>query len=180
MKRLRTIVLGPREVGKTTFVTTMSERKVRNVPPTIGVDHVAICCRNTHFMCWDTSGDPKFKNVVKMFIGDCSVFLYIFDVTRNETLDQALCMYDQVVETISSSNVIHYLIGNKIDLPHESAYVHNRVIQFPELNYISVSAKNVEDTVALWYRIQNGTAHIQQKSVFQVEQQQSRECCGIQ
>jgi len=180
MKRLRTIVLGPREVGKTTFVTTMNERKVRNVPPTIGVDHVAICCRNTHFMCWDTSGDPKFKNVVQMFMKDCSVFLYIFDVTRKETLDHALFLYDKVVENVSSSAVVHFLIGNKTDLTYDPMYIQNRTREFPELNYYGVSAACVEDTVALWHMIENGTAHIQQKSVFQVEQEQTRECCGIQ
>lgn len=182
MKRLRGICLGSEQVGKTTLITTMNERRYRLVAPTMGVDHCTILCEETRFICWDTSGNPKFKSVVEMFTKDCSVFMYIFDLARKETLEEALGWYDKITETISRWNTVHILIGNKKDLSVDDSAVRERAGQFPELNYYTVSARSVKDTVALWQAIQRDCAHIQPEALFPEEKspEHRRECCEIQ
>ena len=182
MKRLRSICLGSEHVGKTTLITTMNERRYRLVPPTMGVDHCTILCEDTRFICWDTSGNPKFKSVAEMFTKDCSVFMYIFDLARKETLEEALGWYDKIVETIPHQNTVHILIGNKKDLSGDDSTVRERVCQFPELNYYTVSARSVKDTIALWQAVQRDCAHIQPEALFPEEKSSEHrvECCEIQ
>ena len=181
MKHLRAICLGAKDVGKTSLLRTMVDQRWHELAPTVGVDYCRVMCETVHFLTWDTAGNPKFRNVVNMFLRDCRVFLYIFDLTRKETLDDALLWHDKVLEMRLEHSSSHFLIGCKNDLDHDNEEIMGRVKQFAELNYYTVSAKNLRSTKQLWKAIEKNTAHIQPRTAFHVEsKQEQRECCLCQ
>ena len=183
MKRLRLICLGAKDVGKTALIRTMTDGKPRHCfPPTIGVDYCRVMCKSVHFLCWDTSGDEKFKNVVEMFTKDCDVFLFAFDLTRPETIDQAFEWYDKVNVMGAGNQGSHFFIGMKSDMRYDDRDIIKRIDQFPELTYLRVSTKSLDSTKQLWRSIEAATAHIQPKAVFDIIKttETNRECCGIQ
>ena len=70
--KLKTILLGESGTGKSTLLSVI--RDISTVIPTIGVD----CTVHNNLQIWDTSGDERFRSVIKAFYSkmDLAVFMY--------------------------------------------------------------------------------------------------------
>ena len=84
MRTLRAVFIGESSVGKTTLLRRASKDSGRIVP-TIGVDNALFDYDGVFFQCWDTSGQPQFRTVAKMFIEKSRLVIYMYDASKPET-----------------------------------------------------------------------------------------------
>ena len=71
-----------------------------------------------NFQIWDLAGQPKFQNIRQMFYAGSQGLIFVFDVTRLDSLENVKLWVDEVLKNqISKVPVI--LIGNKVDLKDE-------------------------------------------------------------
>jgi len=181
MKRLRAICLGATGTGKTTLLATMNDKRFVRVAPTVGVDFSNVVCEGVRFLCWDTSGDPKFDRIASIFTRDCCVFIYVFDLTRPETLNNALDWYCEV-KKIDIGPRVHVFIGNKSDLSYQGQYAQNTLRKYADITYYKTSAKFPTDVERVWKSIRNDTAHLRETSLAEMPSSPHErvECCHLQ
>lgn len=141
MKRVKAICLGASDVGKTSLLTHMREKRFFNQSPTVGVDYSMFVHDHTHFQCWDVSGNPTFKAVADMFVKDCKVVVYVFDTSSKKSLDYVL----QWHQTLMASNIYrqYFIIGNIFSTRKQMSHIHQKLDEYPMLMYFEVDGKNL-------------------------------------
>ena len=88
------IFIGDCGVGKTTLLKTATHQRMHCLP-TVGVDLISYNSDNLRLQCWDTSGQPRFIHVVQMFVKNCSVIVYMFDATLEDSFLSILQTHEQ-------------------------------------------------------------------------------------
>lgn len=116
------IVVGDGAVGKTSLVKKYSENTFReDYLPTIGsgfaTKRLTIDGKEITYQIWDLGGQAQFKIVRQSFYRGSRGVLYVFDISRQETLENLMMWREEVNEFCGS--VPSVLIGNKIDLPRK-------------------------------------------------------------
>ena len=81
--KIKTIVLGSKAVGKTHFVDQLRGDMSTVYMPTIGVDMFAYSKSGTEMHIWDTSGAPRFKDVVRTFLRDVALCILVYNSKRS-------------------------------------------------------------------------------------------------
>ena len=80
--RKKVIFIGPTRSGKSTLVNNFRYNKFKTLP-TSGIDFHSFMKNNKYFDIWDTSGEEKFKDVIKIYFYQVdSVFLFV-DFSKN-------------------------------------------------------------------------------------------------
>ena len=153
----------------------MQHKHLTSTRPTAGVDYTMFVHDDIRFQCWDTSGDPRYKHVAKIFAKDCSVILHVFDVTSQESLDKAM----QWRETIAYGE--HFLIGNKADKTERAAGISAALEQYPDMMYYEISAKKLPDIEQMFDSIFLICQHLTQDQTISSGTVviQTRECCTM-
>lgn len=106
----RCIFIGKTGVGKTTLLRCAAQQNVDTPPPTMGVDLVTCATGHGKLLCWDTSGQVKFRTIVGMFFKDCRVVVYVYDVTDPDSLD---CIEEWYDHTPHQHDRLFILVGNR-------------------------------------------------------------------
>ena len=71
-----------------------------------------------NFQIWDLAGQPKFQNIRQMYYAGSQALIFVFDLTRLDSLNNIKLWVDEVLKNdIKSLPVL--LIGNKVDLQEE-------------------------------------------------------------
>ena len=70
---MKAILVGPCNVGKTTFVSTLMNRESR--APTYGVD----TCHVDEHIILDTSGKPLYDSIVRRFYKNASLLIFMYN-----------------------------------------------------------------------------------------------------
>ncbi|WXG41675.1 MAG: GTP-binding protein [Candidatus Freyarchaeum deiterrae] len=115
-------MVGDGAVGKTSLVKKYSENTFRDdYLPTIGsgfaTKRLTLDGIEVTYQIWDMGGQPQFKVVRQNFYRGARGVVYVFDISRRETLDNLEKWREEVSETCGE--VPNILIGNKIDLPRK-------------------------------------------------------------
>jgi small GTP-binding protein len=130
-------VCGDFAVGKTSLRRKfMGETFTNQYLQTLGVD---ISTKTIDFengwslrlQIWDFSGQPAFQIIRKRFLLGVAGVLYIFDLTRKETLLNLLYWVDEIRTNVNQTDIPVILIGNKVDLKEFPVH-QNDVNQFIE------------------------------------------------
>ncbi len=74
---------------------------------------------NIRFQIWDVAGQPNFKEIRSLYFKGCIGALIIFDVTRQDTMNNIINWFEEISVNASSVNVSCLVLGNKIDLKEE-------------------------------------------------------------
>nr|MDO8080387.1 GTP-binding protein [Candidatus Freyarchaeota archaeon] len=116
------VVVGDGAVGKTSLVKKYSENTFRDdYLPTIGsgfaTKRLTIDGKEITYQIWDLGGQPQFRVVRQNFYRGSRGVVYVFDISRRETLENLGKWKEEVSEFCGS--VPSILIGNKIDLPRK-------------------------------------------------------------
>jgi small GTP-binding protein len=115
-------VVGEGAVGKTSLVKKYSENTFReDYLPTIGsgfaTKRLTLDGKEITYQIWDLGGQVQFKIVRQNFYKGSRGVLYVFDISRRETLENLMLWKEEVTEFCGS--IPSVLIGNKIDLPRK-------------------------------------------------------------
>lgn len=177
MKRLRVIFFGAKGVGKTSLLTTMAEKRFVSVQPTIGVDYTVISYEDRRYLCWDVSGDPSFRKIGEAFNHECSVFVYVFDLRSEQTLDQVLSCHERMM--IHHGLCSHFLIGNFSDMGVLTETMKRKMDRYSNLLYYETCALHVDNVERMWDGIHSGTLHLLELDVTTTPRQRAQ-CCTLQ
>ncbi|MEM3586123.1 MAG: Rab family GTPase [Candidatus Jordarchaeaceae archaeon] len=118
----KVIVVGDGAVGKTSLVKKYSENTFKeDYLPTVGAGfatkRLTLEGKEVTYQIWDLGGQPQFRVVRQNFYKGSRGVLYVFDVSRKETLENLVKWREEVNKFCGSIPCI--LIGNKIDLPRK-------------------------------------------------------------
>ena len=150
----------------------MQHKRLTSTRPTAGVDFVMFVHDDIRFQCWDASGDPRYKHVAKVFAKDCLVILHVFDVTSQESLDEAMQWRENIV---SGQHCQHFLIGNKADKTERAGGISAALEQYPDMLYYEISAKKLPDIEQMFDSILLICQHLTQDQT--TSSGQTQECC---
>lgn len=73
---------------------------------------------DVNFQIWDLAGQPKFQNIRQMYYAGSQALIFVFDLTRPDSLNNIKHWVDEVLKN-ELKNLPVLLIGNKIDLQEE-------------------------------------------------------------
>jgi small GTP-binding protein len=145
-------IVGDSEVGKTTLVNQYLKRRfVTEAQRTIGsnffVKYVKIpdVKRLLTLQIWDLAGQPRFKWVRYAFYKGARGIVYVFDLTRKNTLESLLNWKEEVESKIGV--VPNMFVGNKLDLINsENSFISTKDINkfkklLTSIEYNNTSAK---------------------------------------
>ena len=97
MATIRCVFIGDKSVGKSTILSSLSNR-THIVAPTIGVDNILFEYKKIQFQCWDTSGAPQFAAVVDLFERRTPHKVYVYDTSRPDTFHiEKVQHYDSII-----------------------------------------------------------------------------------
>ena len=120
----KVLLLGDTMVGKSCF---LSKYTVKTFPETyattIGVDYIfkTLPLKNgktIKLQIWDTAGQERFRSITKNYYKKANGIILIYDITNKKSYKNIREWINQIKEE-AVSNVIIYLVGNKIDLEKE-------------------------------------------------------------
>lgn len=120
-KKLKLIIVGDSDVGKTTFFNKLREEQYLNPTTTIGVDFMAMNREykdEKYKLClWDTAGQEKFQSIVTTYFRDICGIILMFDLSQYETYIN-IQNWLNLLEMFNQCKHDHpiLLIGNKSDL----------------------------------------------------------------
>jgi small GTP-binding protein len=101
---------------------------------------------------WDTAGQEVFRSIIKGYYRNSAAAMFIFDLSRLETLE-SIDAWLKEVKSVSGSDIITYVIGNKSDLVLSGKVSYEDAEKFAKehsMKYFEVSSKtgeNVELTI---------------------------------
>lgn len=114
-------LLGDGEVGKTSLCNRyMRKGFVEDYTMTVGADvsfkNLQVGEKQIKLQIWDIAGQPCFEAVRKSYFGGAVGALFVYDVTRPETLENARNWIEELWQHNEKGKVPVMLLGNKIDL----------------------------------------------------------------
>jgi small GTP-binding protein len=120
-KKIKLILVGDSNVGKTTFFNKLREESYTKPTSTIGVDFMAMSknYKNEKYkICvWDTAGQEKFQSIVTAYFREVGGIILMFDLSRYESYIN-IQNWLNLLGMENKCNHEHpiLLIGNKSDL----------------------------------------------------------------
>ncbi len=146
----KVVILGDGGVGKTSLLNKfVSESFEKDYKSTIGtnimrVDYKIMEKVTVGFALWDLAGQQFFQKVRQMYLAGCQAALFVYDVTRPDTLYNLKNWQNELHAAVAEPNVKSLMVGNKADLTDQ------RKVSFEEgkkvadelgLPYLETSAK---------------------------------------
>ena len=139
MIKLKVIVAGAKDVGKTTLIRRfVSGRFDINTLSTIGVDfmtkNLVIDGKEIHLSIWDFAGEGKFRVLFPSYISGASGALILYDMTSRSSFNE-LNDWMKLISG-SSGKVSKLLIGSKSDLADQRQVSNEEATSFQDNNSI--------------------------------------------
>jgi small GTP-binding protein len=150
------LLIGDGSVGKTSLRNQYLDKQFdTDYLPTLGADFVgkeALIKTNSgwkdlKFQIWDLAGQPSFKQVRGMYYRGAVGALFIFDVTRPETLYSIEKWIEELVKHVVFPEVSLCIIGNKTDLRSDTsvtAEIAKRIIREDLTQNYQIFSKDIE------------------------------------
>ena len=146
---LSLILVGDSTVGKTCFLNRYFKNQFKSTLSNIGIDKdikfVKINNSIYKLTVWDTVGQERFRALPKKYFQNADGVLLLFDVTKDESFSNVSNWMKDIKENSNKeSNIIIYLIGNKIDLNERTVTKESaeELAQSLGMKYFDVSCKN--------------------------------------
>jgi small GTP-binding protein len=152
----KTIIVGDGAVGKTSLVMMFTEQKFQNqYIMTIGsnfalklIPSEILSIKGKEYpdvrlQLWDLAGQPHFKAVRHPFYKGSSGIIYVYDVTRPETLEHLMGWRDEILRQVPPTTPA-ILLANKVDLKNERKVSEKEGRDF----MVKVSARDYFETSA--------------------------------
>lgn len=157
-------IFGDGGVGKTCLVNRYLTGIFKsNSTMTIGVDFLLktleIEDKKVALQIWDFAGEDRFRFLLPSYVKGASCGIFMFDITRNTSLNNLPNWLEVFYEGTKDSNqkVLITLVGGKLDL-HDRRSVHSSdavvmAKKYELQDYIECSAKTGENVELIFYKI---------------------------
>ena len=118
---MKVILIGDGTVGK----TSIRERYLGmgfsgEYLPTLGADFAIakdeISTKKIRFQIWDLAGQPKFRNIRKMYYGGAKAAFVVCDVSNQESIKNSINWINELWKNNGLGPIPFVILGNKIDL----------------------------------------------------------------
>ena len=163
--RCKVALIGDPRVGKTSIVNQLVKNTFNGTyQTTLGVEYnqfeVKIPDTNytVQFHILDCTGFSAFRELINKVITDVNFILYVYDSTNLESFQSIKGWKETVKEMDIKSNVIEYLVGNKVEIPEkvvtDKVSVENLAKKF-KLKSWQVSARGVKNLNELFQDMAN-------------------------
>lgn len=117
----KAVILGNSGVGKTALVQVRELGEMGEQYSTIQPAEVKytenINGKDITVAVWDTPGQYTFRNMVKNFLRDTECFVFVFDITCEQSFDELEDWFRFTQDTVQCENLV--LVGNKTDRESE-------------------------------------------------------------
>ena len=116
------VLLGDISVGKTSIVLRYSKNIFKNTYlPTIGGAYTQKNLLlengiNIKFHIWDTSGQERFRTMLKLYYHDAEAAILVYDINKEESLINLNYWIQELKNNVDINNMILGLAGNKCDI----------------------------------------------------------------
>ena len=145
----KVVLLGESKIGKTSFISLAVKNELpKNIEPTIAAQFVRkefnFSDKTVKFDIWDTPGQTKYRNIMKVFFCDAKAILLMYDCTNKASFDE-LKNYWYGATKEKNIDPIYFLIENKNDLISERKVDEKEGKEFADsigAYFASISCKN--------------------------------------
>ena len=166
MSSIQCAIIGDSGVGKTALIRRAAHQPLSTLP-TLGVDMISYIGDNVQMMCWDTSGQLRFRHIVEMFVQNCTVVIYVFDGTSDKSFESIVLWHQQQQHPDKK----YFAVCNKVDLARAQPEKYKELLRkdCPDVAFIAASA--LQNAESVMHEIATSLTHQQQPS------QTNQECC---
>lgn len=146
----KVIIIGSSAVGKTSILSRYIDKQFsRDHKSTLGcISKVKTIDLNSQtaikMNLWDTSGDERYKSVMKSFYQGADAVILVYDITNEASFDD-LSFWMEDLENTCKKGYITHLVGNKTDLENIRVISTEKGKNFAKdkgFSFSEVSAKN--------------------------------------
>jgi len=100
---------------------------------------------------WDTAGQEQFANIVRSYLREVDVIIFMYDVTNKTSFDNLDKWLNEVEYQNKDKNIIKYIVGNKkdmedkrvVDLKILKNFCKNQDIQYSETSIKDINSINL-------------------------------------
>ena len=155
---LSLVLVGDKAVGKTCLINRYFKNRFSPTISNIGIDKdikfVKLGEEEYKLTVWDTVGQERFRALPRKYYQNADGVLLLFDVTDEETFMHVNDWIKDVKDNSGKeSDVVIYILGNKIDMP-ERVITKEKAEEFSKslgLKYFEISCKinmNIPEVMA--------------------------------
>uniref|UniRef100_A0AC34RJM3 Uncharacterized protein n=1 Tax=Panagrolaimus sp. JU765 TaxID=591449 RepID=A0AC34RJM3_9BILA len=149
LPKYKLVVIGEGGVGKSSLTIQFFQRQFLDYyDPTIEDQYIQHCEIDGNWVIMDvldTAGQEEYSAMREQYIRNGRGFLLVYSVTDEQSLQEAIKLYKQVLRVKDRTEYPVLLVANKIDLVSQrkvSEEEGRRVAEELKLPYIETSAKN--------------------------------------
>ena len=109
--RFKLVLLGEESVGKTSIkLRYRYEPFAQNIESTKGADYsqksyyLEKYNKSFGFDVWDTSGQEKYRSLIRLFMKDAQIFILVYDITKRKTFISLNNYWIKEVKKFMTSN----------------------------------------------------------------------------
>ena len=117
-KSIKVILLGDSNVGKSSLINKLINKKFLNVQSTLSIEyHTYIISINEYVLrmqLWDTAGQEKFNSIIDNYYKGADIGIFLYSIDKEESFEHVKDWYNNLQSNNTYSKNI--LLGNKTDL----------------------------------------------------------------
>ena len=175
--KVRIILLGNCNVGKTSYTRSFVEPFNYKYMPTVGVEYgsaTTLINNTTTIKCqiWDTAGNEKFASIISCYYKNIAGVIIMFDLTSYDSFRSVTRWHNEILNKLDIKQSTYFpiiLVGNKSDLGSSREVMLGDCIGLSTqlgCTYMETSVKKGDNTLNIVkYLIKNIIENITQKKV---------------
>ena len=134
MREFKGLLIGDPGVGKDSILNRLIDNHFLPTVSTIGVAFRVKHYSNAKINFWNTSGQRKYNDVIKMYFRNTDVCIIVYDMTSQESFDNCK-FWLNCFRTSHTGKAQIYVLANKIDLMSKRQ-LHNQTQLLNEYSYM--------------------------------------------
>ena len=122
MSKIKSILVGDSQVGKTSIITqlvrkTFDEEYIQTIAGDKSTKDIELSNGKTLILeIWDTAGQDMYRNVNKIFMKNAKIVILVYDMTSEESFKGLNDWYKQVIDVNDKNEIQFGVVANKSDL----------------------------------------------------------------